>query len=437
MPISIPYTWSQTDTTVTIVYTLPTVALVHPLTPHSLNLLITATHIKLSHPPALSLLDLLHPIDPSHSSHSLSPPNTITLTLHKSPSSSPSPLWPSLLYSSPSKAALHARRQLALTQHDADTRATAASATARKAEERREEKERGWATAKAQKEAIATLKARERVVAVSELQAWEEKVKRPQVWRAETGEMIEVMEEEGEGEGEGEGVEGKGRGEEGEEKTVEEEDEVKRPPPTARALPPVRAGGRVTATFTAVHPTLPSLPARNTSLPSPPSSTTLPSPPHPLLPQLLPLKSRADAFYTRRDLPSALAAYTAVLSLAPFPPPTPPGEVGRVVALTYCNRSACHWAMKGKGGKVWVAGVRGAEADAREGLRLLAMVEGVDGAVLDKTRRRLVEALTAQGKWAELVQLGAANADVHAKAVAVAGGGGGGGDASKGGHLPA
>ena len=265
MPISIPYTFTQTDATLTLTFTLPLLPTSPPLTPHSVHLTSTSTHLKLSFPPSLTFIDLLHPILTPLTTHSLHPPSrTLLVHLTKSTPSS----WPSLTWQGTPSSRTE-RRRLATEQHEAEQRAAIEKAKAARREERKEEKERGFEYSKAHKDAILELKNRERVVALSDLQQWQTRQSSPPAWQAPTGETIELIDDPSESIGQEE----KQHEEEKEEGQYQEQKEEVGAPAPVRVLPPVRATVRIAALFTTVNPALPSLPARESALP--------PVPPHP------------------------------------------------------------------------------------------------------------------------------------------------------------
>ena len=379
MPISIPYTFTQTPTTLTLTFTIPSLPSSPPLNSSTLSLLSSPLLLQLSFPPALSQVDLLHPITPALTTHTLHPPSRVTVHCHKATPS----IWPSLIWQGPPPA-LRERRAQSLQQWEEGEKERRERGKEDRRRERKDDRDREGERGKREKEALLTLKNRERVVALSDLTQWQEAVKAtpsPPIWQASSGETIEVLE-------------------------PERKEEVKEAPLEVRApvreLPPVRSAVRLTTTFTPVHPTLPSLPARDSS---PPAAVSL-VPASPLLPSLLSLKGRGDAFYRYRHLPSALSAYGAVLDEARGQ--VMEGEVGWCVGRVWCNRSAVHWAMRGRGGgEGYLRHVRAAERDGGEGLRILKGVagefEGEKAKVEEKTHKRLAQVYAALGQWGDAI----------------------------------
>ena len=285
--------------------------------------------------------------------------------------------------------------------------------------ERKEDRERGWEWQRQQKDAIAAAKNRERVVALDDLKSWQQQrsVSKREVWEAKTGETIEVLEDE-EREQKPEQLMEKALREE---KTEEhkypiEDDEKSLPPPTTNtnttaarpsALPPpIRSTSRLTTTFTSVHTSHPSLPARESNPPPSISAAAITTAASNMLANLLQLKDTADAYYRRKDLHSAATAYTQLLDDRQVRD----GErYGWVVGRVLGNRSACYMALATRSGVAAVGqmlvNVRHAEEDALEALTVLSSVQSSEAseeerrALDEKLHKRLATLYSMQGKW--------------------------------------
>ena len=385
MPVSIPYTAVQSAESVTLTFTLPSSS----SSAAPLDVLVTPLLVKVSAPPCLVLVDLLRAVLPaSRVLRRQAGGRQAVLELRKRENGD----WPELLWSG-ERAEREARRRLSLQQWEEEQRSAAAAAKESRKAERKEDRERGWEAERQRQRAVDTLKLRDRVVAVEELQAWsrqghdakEEKEQPTQAW---------------------------------EEKSA--------PPPlppspaaplASPTLPPVRPAVRLTAAFTSVHPSLPSLPARCPPPAESAAAAALSAAASSLLPRVLALKERADSCYSKRELLSALSGYSAALEAL-----RGGGEERRtqrrLEAKLLSNRSACWWERSRRAAAV--DAMRKAEQDALEAIGLLhqgeqagkeaadavpdSETEGERQQLLRKLRRRLAAVYRAAGRWDDALQ---------------------------------
>jgi hypothetical protein len=401
MPVSIPYTVTQSVDSISLTFTLPFSS---SSSLSSLDVLVTPLLVKVSAPPCLLLVDLLRDVLPDSRRLRRLEGGQAVLELRKREEGD----WPALLWSG-DKAAREARRRQSLQQWEEEQRSAAAAAKERRKTERKEDRERGWEAEKQRQQAIDTLKTRERVVAVEELQAWSSSR------RHEGGEEKQQQAERWE-----------------EEKTQQQQQQPapaaalprsSLTPPASPPLPPVRSAVRLTASFTSVHPSLPSLPAR-CPLPAEPAPAASLS--ASLLPSVLALKERADSCYGKRELLSALSGYSSALEALRGLRQEKGGDEERrrqrlLEGKLLSNRSACWWERSKRA--AGVEAMRKAEQDALEAMSLLhactqhAGKEAGDPGqereteeeaereqLLRKLSRRLAAVYCAMGRWDDALQ---------------------------------
>ena len=426
MPISIPYTFTQTATAVTLDLELPLSA----STTASPDLVVTPLFLKLSAPPALLTLDLSHAIVPHTASWKRHAQHTGRARFTLECSKETAGEWAELEWKG-SRDEREARRRQSLQWWDDNEERTRNEKSEHRRRERKEDRERGWEWQRQQKEQIVAAKGRERVVALDELKSWQQQQtgSAGEVWEAKTGETIEVIEEDDEGQQRRK--QDTAREEKAEERKYASEDDKpwdtppQRPTPATATIrpsappPPIRSTTRLTTTFTAVHPSQPSLPARESN----PVKATLTAPTTDIASNLLQLKDKADAYYKRKDLHSAITAYTQLLDDKEVQLGSGGGEgewrYGWVVSRVLSNRSACYLALATRTGIAPLAqqplNVQRAEEDATEALDVLSNVKGAEAneeekkALEGKLRKRLVTLYGMQGKWdAALLQVQAA-----------------------------
>ena len=420
MPVSIPFTFTQSATTVTLELELP----LSSSAASSPDVVITPLFLKLSAPPALLTVDLSHAIVPHTASlkrHHLQL-NTrqrprFTLQCTKETAGE----WAELEWKG-TKDEREVRRRESMRWWEEDEERKRKERSEQRRRERKEDKESGWEWQRQQKEQILAAKNRERVVALDELKSWQQQRQDSQreLWKAKTGETIEVLDNDE--------VEQRGYREE---KAAEEHKyattcddkqpatlEQYSPPPTASIRPtapppPIRSTSLVTASFTAVHPSQPSLPARESNPATVKAAVTAPA--SDVLSNLLQLKDRADAYYKRRDIQSAITAYTQLLDeKAIRQRQTESGSdsgwrYSWVMCRVLSNRSACYMALATRLGLAalaqQLANVQRAEEDTVEAIALLSELTSDEAneeekrALLVKLRKRAVSLYAMQGKW--------------------------------------
>ena len=416
MPISIPYTFTQTATTLTLDLQLPLSASTASTT--TPDLVATPLFLKLSAPPALLTVDLSHAILPHTATLKRQPlPSNQRprFTLHCTKETAGE--WAVLEWKG-SKDDREARRRQSVQWWEEDEARKRTAKSEQRRQERKEDRERGWEWQRQQKERILAAKGRERVVALDELKAWQQQQtsSKREVWEAKTGETIELIEDDDQDTGTEQVI----REEKTEERKYPTADDKptstqsELTPPTAAVRPtvpppPVRSTTRLTTTFTAVHPTLPSLPARESNAVKADVTAAATD----VTANLLQLKDKADAYYKRKDIHSAITAYTQLLDDEEVRHRPSGSEsqwrYGWVVCRVLSNRSACYMALATRSAVAALAqqlgNVQRADEDAREALELLGGLTGAEAseedkrALDEKLRKRLVAAYSMQGLW--------------------------------------
>lgn len=180
MPLSIPWTWTQTETHLTVTCSIPLscgILQSSGLT-RLLNdsLIVSSVCIKLNLQPALLLLDLLHPIAFEHTEWTArlcsEQQNDLILTLKKQ---TPHPQqWSSLTFKPQSKIELLTRRQQSFDEYEKYQSAMYAQHKLDAQQTQQQLNDTRWRAGRESIEILHRLKGQQRVVAMDELKKWSE-----------------------------------------------------------------------------------------------------------------------------------------------------------------------------------------------------------------------------------------------------------------------